>query len=432
MQAKLIDGDITIDANSDIRRTCNLTLYVKSKKLLIDSRMLIWLNKFIRVYIGIQHIRSKEIVWYRCGTYLFTNTSYQYDMTTNSLNLSCADLMSLTTGLRNGYLSGQSFIIPQGSYIRDVLVSAITQLTPFNKYIVQDIGKEIPYDIKLSVGSTVSQLINSPRDLYPAWESFIDIDETFIIQEIPTLESDDVVLDEKTMDSLVISENTTNDFTEIKNVMEVWGKCLTADWFSESSTYTNNIYNITIDSFALTSNTTIAFNVRVVNNDSPSIKINSESVYPIVDDEGNKISANVLRDETYYVFKYKSESFLLLGQFQIYAEVKDENPDSPFNIFDNTEIRQVLSGGEYDKIYSDDLALQRASYENWKSTRLNDVINLELHAIYWFDVNKKVRYRSIVTGEVNVYIIKRISYSIISGTMSMEMIKFYPLYPNIV
>jgi hypothetical protein len=40
------------------------------------------------------------------------------------------------------------------------------------------------------------------------------------------------------------------------------------------------------------------------------------------------------------------------------------NPDSPYTIEDIGEWRQVLSGDEYENIYSDELAVERAEYEN--------------------------------------------------------------------
>lgn len=40
------------------------------------------------------------------------------------------------------------------------------------------------------------------------------------------------------------------------------------------------------------------------------------------------------------------------------------NPDSPYTIEKVGELRQILSGDDYEKIYADELAVERAEYEN--------------------------------------------------------------------
>lgn len=54
---------------------------------------------------------------------------------------------------------------------------------------------------------------------------------------------------------------------------------------------------------------------------------------------------------------------------------------------------QVLSGDTYEDIFTDDLALQRAGYENWKSLRISDRVNLSVIPIPWLDVMDKVTYQ---------------------------------------
>ena len=125
-------------------------------------------------------------------------------------------------------------------------------------------------------------------------------------------------------------------------------------------------------------------------------------------------------------------TFLFLGGNQAYAIWKDENPESPFYINgDIGEINIPLYGGEYDNILSDDLALQRAKYEIYKRCRLNDSISLTTVPIYWADVNWKISYKSFNSNNIaQEYMIQSISTPLsVSGTQSIKLIKFYPLYP---
>ena len=81
----------------------------------------------------------------------------------------------------------------------------------------------------------------------------------------------------------------------------------------------------------------------------------------------------------------------------------------------------------YEDIFTDDLALSRASYENWKAMRTMDNITLTTIQIPWLDVNKKVTYQ-LPNKQLKTYTIESISYSNSSETMSITMNTFYPLY----
>ena len=79
-------------------------------------------------------------------------------------------------------------------------------------------------------------------------------------------------------------------------------------------------------------------------------------------------------------------------------------------------------------IYSDQLALERAEYENYQTTRLKNAITLTTLHMPWVDVNQKIEYTSQVTGKTDIYIINSITGSSSEGTMTMNCIKYYPLY----
>ncbi len=93
---------------------------------------------------------------------------------------------------------------------------------------------------------------------------------------------------------------------------------------------------------------------------------------------------------------------------------------------------QVLSGNDYEQIYTTDLARQRAEYEAWKAGRLTDSITVETRLIPFLDVNMKITYKSLRTGQVDTYIVDKISHSFDTFTTTIEMHKFYTTYPFII
>ena len=55
LQGELISDTFTIDAESDIRRTFNLTMFVKDSTFYIDPTSKIWLDKYIEIKVGIMN-----------------------------------------------------------------------------------------------------------------------------------------------------------------------------------------------------------------------------------------------------------------------------------------------------------------------------------------------------------------------------------------
>lgn len=103
-------------------------------------------------------------------------------------------------------------------------------------------------------------------------------------------------------------------------------------------------------------------------------------------------------------------------------------PDSPFTVQKLGEILDVKYGGEYDNITSDSLALSRAKWENWKNCRLTDSITLTTNLVPFYDVNIKLLYQNSNANTPGQYIIKSVSHDFDSGTSTLSLMKFYPLY----
>lgn len=124
-----------------------------------------------------------------------------------------------------------------------------------------------------------------------------------------------------------------------------------------------------------------------------------------------------------------------MGHQQAQATSYDNNPSSPFYVGDPIgsssvgRIRIVLYGGEYDNIYSDDLAKQRADFEIYQRSRLNDSISMETIPIPWMDSNIVISHRFGQKQEPSKYIVKSFSVDYATGgTMTINAISWYPYY----
>lgn len=432
ISGNVLDGNITEDANSDIRRTCDISMVVTKGQFNVQPGSQIWLSNYFQVYIGVDNLYTGQTQWFNKGIYLIDQPSYSFDPATSTLSFQGYDLMCKMTGMRNGYLEGIPTVIPQGSSIRESMIATVTQLGGFTKYSIQENPQSVPYDIQIDPGGTVYDILVALRDILPSWQIYFDEDGVFHYEPIPSGENEPIMFYDDTWNEVVLSETINTDFSTVKNIIEVWGKTLNPAHYGDA-TVEGDVYKLEIaDVSSYRNNVLYGFTAPTIVN-PPQIQINSLSTLPIVNEDGG--SATIPEEDAYYVVKYQEENnnFLFMGYQQPYAIAQDENPNSPFYINGPAgKIRIVLQGGDYDNIYTNDLAMQRAEYELWTRTRLEDNVTLNCVPVYSLQTNTVVSKTLTNQKEPTLFIIKTISTNLsYSGTQSIQMITYYPLYPSI-
>lgn len=513
----LTGGSVSINGESDIRRTANFTIQPTLKdKIKITENSLLWLNKDIRVSVGLYNPRTKQYKYYSLGWYVYTDTSGTYDATNDNLTINCADFMKKLDGTKNGQLG--SLIISFPAYeeneetgevikyniIRNAVIEILEKLARITNYRIDDIGEykalpeynenwkqyreenitwnAIPFDQEFSAGCSVISILTTFRDLYPNYEMFFDIDtNTFICQLKPMCYEDDIYIDNSFLQRVLISENTTVDMTTVRNICEVWGQIIETDFYNEECTYTDNIYSSTIEEYedGYYNGDTIALKIPSVNQEGAKLKINEFEIIPILNEANEEpIKANELKQNEVYAFKIKKKrvkeqdviTAYLLGQWQVHAinvltngkksgkfitssdgeeyELYSKEyfqkfyncervdftiiPNSPFVIEKLGEILDVRVSGEFENITSNDLAADRANWENWKNCRLTDNITITTALLPFLDVNKKVSYKPSDSDVEYQYIVTSVSHDFAGYTTTITMYRFYPLYETMV
>lgn len=435
LQGNLISDNLNVDSESKQRRRYNCEMHVTDASFLIGNDKKIWIDKYIRVYYGIKSIRSKEIVWWLIGTFTYVDVNYNHGASENNMSLSCSDLMADFDGTKNGQLAGYAFSIPAGEDIR-LSIIALLNKAGIAKYIVEDIGKEIPYDLEFNDTLTYCDIWTKICELYDSWEFYFDIDGTFIWRKIPTGLSEPVIADDTLFNDLYIDETTNCSFSGIYNVTEVWGKILELnlnDRYSDTSQLSGNIYQVSLDNISSLDDINHLDQIGIkICDDCPTnakISINGLTPIPIVNDDGTPITAGRIKADTTYIFSYRrnmgtqiQNCLYLLGQYQAYGIYKETNPDCPFSV-DNLGY-EIINRVNYDNLYSDDLCYNQAEYLTYQTTAIMDTISINLILIPWLDVNQKIIYTSHMSGNTNQYIIKNFSWSTLDGTMSITLYKF--------
>lgn len=450
LSGNCIGGSINIDANSDIRRSCNVELVVTDSSFSVESGNKIWLDKYIQIFVGIDNFTTGEIEWFNQGIYMIDAPSYTYDAVTHTLSFSGLDLMAKLTGQRNGYIASQQTLIPQGSSVRNAIIATVRDLGGFTRYIVEDCTlrdstvQTVPYDIVVNQGGTVYDVLVALRDILPYYQIYFDIDGVFHYERIPMGIDEQVVADDDLFKQIVISENISTDFSSVKNSIEVFGADIETTYFATdvevvSQTADRINLNLVVPDFVVgldydyTEYEYIGFTMPFAVVDKMVVMSVNDYTLQIAIDYRDNDATNVrdLASNTSYIISlghigYR-DIWKLYDYGQFHALVKDENPNSPFNVNGSVgEIYLPLYDGEYSNIMGSELCYERARYELYLHTNIHDNITMNCVPVYYFDVNQLIKHAKEDTTEQTYYLIQGISFDLsVDGTMSINAMRFY-------
>ena len=375
LEGGIVGGSLSINAESDVRRTFNVDIIPNRQfDIRIKENNLIWINRKVKLYIGINDKLRNEYIWYPQGVYVFTSTSITYDTTTNKVSVSCSDMVAKLDGTKNGQLGQQIIKFPsyeedettgeiiKYNYLRDQIITTLNQLGKITDYNIDDVGEykgmsqynedwekyreeskvpvkdgtlmetwnATPYDQEFNSGCSVWSILATFRDLYPNYEMFFDENGTFVCQMIPSCYEDDIILDNNYLQKIYINENTSIDLMTVRNMCEVWGESIETDFYCDSSTYSNNVYSCTIEGYEekYYNGDSIGLKIFNTNEKDPQLNINDFGNIGIYDDNTEKpLDANRLEPNEVYVFKIRKKYVdgtdviraYLLGHYQAHG-----------------------------------------------------------------------------------------------------------------
>lgn len=324
IEGRLISDSYNVDSNTPVRRTYNCTLQVTKPILAYDRNSEIWFDKYIRPYVGIYDNRKRKVIWYLKGTYSTVNANHSFDPSTNTLSLTCNDLMCRLTGDLDGKQTGLNFTIPSGEDIRTSIIG-ILKVFGFTRYSIEELPRRVQFDQQFSAGATAQQMIASLMEFCPNYEYFFDLDGTFVVQRIPCYTNDDDVLSDVILQRLLVSQDSYTVGFNAKNCIEVWGRSYdseSVDRFAESCTYNSgsNTYNIVLRNGVNSENQELHWDkipdylLFAVTIDAPNasdgckiqftVAGDTFGPYDVYDEYDNLLVANTVEGDVTYLFYY--------------------------------------------------------------------------------------------------------------------------------
>lgn len=140
LQGVCISGSINLDVSSDIRRTCNIEMYHKDSTYDVAEYNRIWLNRKVKIQIGVSKSLDSTITWYDMGIFVFDSCSYNYSTDSKTLSVECSDLVNTINGTHGGIQDGASFKIEEGNDLKKVVEDLLDNHSDIKDYNIQTIG----------------------------------------------------------------------------------------------------------------------------------------------------------------------------------------------------------------------------------------------------------------------------------------------------
>lgn len=222
LEGKLIDGSITLDRKSPIRRTCSLAFVTDGDKFIPSPTNYIWLNRKFRLWVGVDSLITGEPVWFDKGIFILDTPSLSYSKDDNSLTLSGLDKMCLYDGTLNGQLLNP-IIIPEGTDINVALRTTLQSLGGETKFNMDTIGRNLPYAIERNAGETIYEVLKEIAELYMDWSEIYFDEKGFFRFEKNKERTNDGIVWDFSQTPLVLNYRNDPNFRNIKNHIQVWG-----------------------------------------------------------------------------------------------------------------------------------------------------------------------------------------------------------------
>jgi hypothetical protein len=328
----------TCSATSDIRRTGTLLIKPDSEQAYkIQAGSKIWMDKYIRAYIGLKDMRTDEIIYNNMGIYMVNNPHQTFDSTTHTINLQLVDLMAKLTGMRNGSLNGYPHQFTDGQEVWDIIHSVLEacNLSYFDGYTQfvftpLDQPETLQMDIKIEGTGTYYDILKKILEMqYVNFQMYFDINGKFHFEPIPDIvakqgEEPTIMADDDIWHQCYVSHEVQTDYQSVKNHIIVVGKTQTGQKLltnPQASTVTNEQYILEGTNTSIrrvqnhlkvsmtTPESVWGSHAQMFPNHRLQLKINGYNnlnfQYPVKmsDEDGKYIRFNA---NTYYIFKLQN------------------------------------------------------------------------------------------------------------------------------
>ena len=212
-------GTISITNSNMVRRQCNFQ-FLCDKQTDIKEGSPFWINKKIRILIGLDDISTGETQWFNWGIFVMSNPSKDISLKGNILSIQGYDKMHIFS---LNMFNWETTLIPVDTPMHEC-IKAIGNLQGETKYKIENTGYVTPYDQEIDPTETLIDRMQKEQEMYMDYQIHYDIDGYLCYETTYTKETDPVywTFNNDTKD-LEISRKINFDFDNVKNYIKVFG-----------------------------------------------------------------------------------------------------------------------------------------------------------------------------------------------------------------
>lgn len=222
-------GSIQQSNDGSIRRTCKISMVLRSEFVPSqDSKF--WLNRKIRIYIGILNQLTDEVIWYDRGLFVVSNPTINYSVSSKTFEFEALDLMCLYNGDMSGQLGSKQTVVQNGIPIHEAVKILMGNVGGVKKLNIETTPYNLPYTIKKFATDTYWTILEEIKNLYRGYEAFFDTNGFFVFRKFNQYKDDPVQMEFKddavTYDGYTLTTNITKDdnFKNARNRVVIYGK----------------------------------------------------------------------------------------------------------------------------------------------------------------------------------------------------------------
>lgn len=219
-----IGGNYSIDKKSAVRVTCNVDFELLGDYI-PSSTSPFWINKRFRLFMGVEEISSKNIVWFKIGTLCIKENGIKISSTGDKISISGLDLMALQSGDISGYLRN-AIKIEADTNIGVAIQNTMNELGYETRFLFETTDKVVPYKLEMDAGSSVWDVVEKLTNLYMRWQLYYNPDGYAVFEKERVLTTDPIIWDFSKTKGLIVDVNSTFNMSNVKNHVVVWGKLL--------------------------------------------------------------------------------------------------------------------------------------------------------------------------------------------------------------
>lgn len=238
LHAKAEVGTISVSGDSHVRRTGQLTLKFISS-LAKGAEDVFWMTNRIRIYVGIQDLLQVEphYVYYLMGTFYVTTENVSLDPEAKRMSMAIQDLSAVLNREQINY----ELILDPGTPV----TTAVTMLIEdyFVDHNIVPSQNEIPHTMRFPIGTNVTDILTSLRDLYMDNIMYFDLEGVFRFHRYDIQRPERLPVRWKFIPGrtdLRTSYSFSSNFQDVRNHVEVFGQMSETGKFPRSSAWITN------------------------------------------------------------------------------------------------------------------------------------------------------------------------------------------------